>query len=169
MNDLIIRPYQPVDLEVCRNLWFELTDHHRKIYDDPTIGGDNPGLFFDQHLSRVGADKLWVAEYQDKVVGLTALIYQGEEAEIEPLIVASNYRDKGIGRALLNYAVEQAKKLEVRYLSIRPVARNEEAIAFFYQSGFYLLGHIEMFMDLKPFKPDAWKSKVKLFGHHFGY
>ena len=169
MKGIIIRQYQPPDLNDCRKLWAELTEKHRAIYDDPTIGGDNPGLFFDQHLKRVGPDKLWVAECQGKVVGLTGLIYDGEEAEIEPLIVTADFRNKGIGRALLNHAVEQAKKLEVRYLNIRPVARNEEAIAFFYQSGFHLLGHIEMFMDLKPFKPDAWKSGVKLFGHKFKY
>ena len=169
MDDIIIRQYQQSDLNDCRRLWAELTEKHRAIYDDPTIGGDNPGIFFDQHLKRVGPDKLWVAEYQRKVVALTGLIYDGEEAEIEPLIVTADFRNKGIGRALLNHAVEQAKKLEVRYLSIKPVARNEEAIAFFYKSDFHLLGHIEMFMDLKSSKPDAWKSGIKLFGHKFKY
>ncbi len=169
MNDIKIRSYQQSDLEVCHNLWLELTIKHREIYDDPTIGGESPGLYFDKLLAQVGPERLWVAEFEEKVVGLTGLILNGQEAEVEPLIITPIYRGKGIGRALLNYAIEQAKKLDVRYLSVRPVARNEEAIAFFYQSGFRLLGHIEMFMDLKAVKPDAWKSGIKLFGHKFKF
>ena len=169
MNDIKIRSYQPSDLNAGRNLWKELTEHHQKIYNDPTIGGDNPGLYFDKLLAQVGPERLWVAEDKGDVIGLTGLILNGPEAEVEPLIVTPNYRGKGIGRALLNHAIEQAKKLEVHYLSVRPVARNVEAISFFYESGFGLLGHIEMFMDLKPSKPDAWKSELILFGHKFKF
>jgi hypothetical protein len=30
----------------------ELTDHHRWIYHDPSIGGDDPGTGFDDYLVR---------------------------------------------------------------------------------------------------------------------
>jgi hypothetical protein len=30
-----------------------MTERHRVICEDPTIGGENPGLDFDDHLSRV--------------------------------------------------------------------------------------------------------------------
>ena len=49
-----IRKYGPSDIEPCRALWSEMTQHHRDIYDDPSIGGDNPGLEFDNHLQKVG-------------------------------------------------------------------------------------------------------------------
>ena len=29
----------------------ELTDHHRQIYDDPSIGADDPGTGFDDYLA----------------------------------------------------------------------------------------------------------------------
>ena len=169
MSEIKIRQYQPSDLNDCQKLWAELTEKHREIYDDPTIGGENPGLYFDKLLAQVSLERLWVAECEGRVVGLTGLILNEQEAEVEPLIVTPAFRCKGIGRALLKYAIEQAKKLEVRYLSVRPVARNEDAISFFYKSGFRLLGHIEMFMDLKPAKSNAWKSGIKLFKHNFGY
>lgn len=110
-----------------------------------------------------------MADFEEKVVGLTGLILNGQEAEIEPLIVLPKQLSKGIGRALLNHSIEQAKKLDVRYISFRPVARYEEAISFFYKSGFRLLGHIERFVDLKLAKPDTWKSGILLFQHNFGY
>jgi hypothetical protein len=62
MAEVAIRPYRPTDLEACRALWVELVQRHREIYQDPSIGGDDPGLYFDRHLAQVGAERIWVAE-----------------------------------------------------------------------------------------------------------
>jgi len=167
--NLIIRQYQSSDLNACRELWQELTEYHRKIYNDPSIGGEHPELYFDEHLKKVGTEKIWVAEYESKVVGFTGLIVEGEEAEVEPLIVLHEYRNKGIGKALTDYCIEQAKKLNIRYLSVKPVARNESAIKYFYNAGFWSLGHIEMFMELPKQNPNKWKSGLKFQGRKFDY
>jgi len=87
-NGLTIRKYQTSDLKQCRSLWRELTEWHREIYEDPTIGGVHPEEYFDKHLSKVGSDKLWVATVDSRVVGLTGLIIKENEAEVEPLIVS---------------------------------------------------------------------------------
>ena len=168
MSDFTIRPYRPSDLDRCRALWTELTQHHRDIYDDPTIGGDAPGLYFDEHLARVGPERIWVAE-RDEVVGLVGLIVNGKEAEVEPVVVATAHRGRGIGQALLKRVVKEARELGVRYLSVKPVARNAEAIAFFFDAGLSILGHVEMFTDLRSPAPRAWKSGVELFGRTFEY
>ena len=94
---------------------------------------------------------------------------KGQEAEVEPIVVSSKYRGKGIGKALLNHTIEEAKRLEVLCLSISPVARNEEAISFFYNSGFRTLGHIDLFMWLGPPVPGAWKPGPQFFGKSFDY
>ena len=169
MGDVTIRQYDLSDLEVCRALWVELTQRHREIYNDPTIGGDSPGLYFDKHLAQIGSKRLWVAERRGKVVGFVGLMVDGQEAEVEPIVVGSTHRGEGIGRALLNRSVEEAKRLEVRYLSVKPVARNLEAISFYYDFGFRTLGEIEMFMDLGTPAPGTWKPGPKLFGHRFQY
>jgi len=65
--------------------------------------------------------------------------------------------------------VEEAKELGVRYLSVKPVARNVEAISFYYDFGFQTLGEIEMFMDLKAPASGSWKPGPELFGHSFKY
>jgi GNAT superfamily N-acetyltransferase len=169
MSNVVIRKYDPSDLEQCRALWVELTQRHRELYHDPTIGGDNPGLYFDKHLGRVGPEHIWVAEHDGEVVGLVGLIMGDREAEVEPIVVATTHRGKEIGRALLNHALEEARKLGVRYLSVRPVARNVEAISFCYDFGFRTLGGIEMFMELEAQAPGTWKPGPKLFGHSFQY
>ena len=169
MNDFTIRPYTPSDLAQCRVLWAELTQHHRDIYGDPSIGGATPGLYFDTHLARVGPERIWVAEQDGRIIGLTGLIVEGQEAEVEPLVVASASRRQGIGRALVKHVQEEAKRLQVRTLSVRPVARNADAISFFHASGFGVLGHIELFMDLEDRTASPWKSGLALLGRLFQY
>ena len=97
-----IRRYASRDLGRCRELWVELTQHHRDIYGDPSIGGVDPGLFFDKHLARVGPERIWVVEVNGEVVGLVGLIVDdrdGDErvAVVEPLVVASSHQNKGLG------------------------------------------------------------------------
>jgi len=91
----------------------------------------------------------------------------GQEAEIEPAIVSSRWRGAGVGRALVVRAVEEARKLGVLCLGVKPVARNEDAIAFFHALGFRTLGHIHLFQWLGPPMPGQWKPGPTLFGRHF--
>lgn len=169
MASMKIRQYRSSDLDRCRSLWAEMTQRHRDIYDDQTIGGDDPGLEFDGHLERVGPERVWVAVVDEDVVGLTSLIQDGAEAEVEPVVVSSGQRGGGVGHALVNHVIEEAKKLGVLCLGAKPVARNEEAISFFYDAGFRTLGHIHLFMWLGDSTPDMWKPGPELFGKHFDY
>lgn len=164
-----IRGYRSSDLEGCRSLWSEMVQRHRDIYDDPSIGGDDPGLEFDMHLDRVGPERTWLAVSDEEIVGLVSLIQDGEQAEVEPIVVSSQHRDSGIGRKLLNHVIKQAEELGVLCLYAKPVARNEDAISFFYNAGFDIMGHIQLFMWLGPSMPDQWKPGPTLFGKHFKY
>ncbi|MFQ5507099.1 MAG: GNAT family N-acetyltransferase [Planctomycetota bacterium] len=164
-----IRGYRSSDLERCRSLWAELTQRHRNIYEDPSIGGDDPGKEFDRHFARVGPERIWVAEDGDQVLGFVSLIVEGKEAEIEPIIVGSRHRSGGIGRRLLDHAIAEAKRLEVLCLNVRPVARNREALSFFHEAGFRTLGHVQLFRWLGPATPGQWKEGPELLGMHFDY
>jgi glycine/serine hydroxymethyltransferase len=46
-----IREYRDADYEACRSLWAELTEHHRLIYGDPSIGGNDPCAGIDEYLA----------------------------------------------------------------------------------------------------------------------
>jgi len=144
-----IRPYDSSDLQACRDLWVELTAHHRHIYGVDTIGGDDPGAQFDEHLLAVGPEMIWVAERESRVVGLTGLIVDGTSAEVEPVVVTEGERGRGIGRALVQQVIQEAAAIGVSLLSVRPVGRNTAALRFFREAGFDVLGHIEAFMDLE--------------------
>jgi ribosomal protein S18 acetylase RimI-like enzyme len=161
-----IRNYVEADREQCRGLWRELAEWHGEIYQDPTIGGEHPEHSFDKHLLKVGADRLWVAVYRAKVVGFAGLIVDGDEAEIEPIVVSKSYRGKGAGTQLIETVVSKAKEMKLRHLNISPVARNLQAIDFYYKLGFVNIGKIEMFMDLTG---KTWKSGFKLQGKDYSY
>lgn len=153
-----VRTYLPNDLGACRELWVELVERHRLIYEDPTIGGENPGQEFDDHLARAGAEHLWVAVVDGRVVGLTGLLLSGEEGEIEPVIVTATLRSGGIGALLVAEARACARATGVRFLNVSPVARNVEAISFFVREGFDTVGHINLFQDLGGEPPRSWRD-----------
>lgn len=143
-----------------------MTEWHREIYGDPTIGGDRPEQYFDAHLAKVGPDHLWVAVYDFRVVGLIGLIEKGVEGEIEPIIVARDCRGRGIGGRLLETTVEAARNRGIKILEISPVARNTKTIGWLYEHGFRTLGQLELFIDLTGHR---WKRGPKLFGHQFDF
>ena len=167
--DVLVRPYAEEDYPACRSLWAELTEHHRRLYGDPSIGGDDPGGGLDDYLAtpeRVGS---WVAEVQGSVVGLTGLFDRGASGEVEPVVVTEAMRDGGVGRQLIDRVVEVAVARGYEYLAIRPVARNISAIRHFHAAGFQALGgHVDLTMDLTA-RRHEWLSGAHLHGLDFEY
>ena len=158
-----IRAYQDADHDACRALWVELTERHRLIYDDPTIGGDDPGAYLDTYLAtpeRVGS---WVAVQEGETVGLTGLFVRGDSAEVEPVVVTERLRGQGIGQALLDAMIDEARSRGLPSLSIRPVARNVEAIALFWRAGFRTMGHLDLFLDLVD-RDYTWRDGLDVHG-----
>ena len=163
----IIRQYTSEDLGSCQALWVELTEWHRHIYQSPGIGGPNPERQFDEHLIRVGPENIWVADVEGQVVGLTGLIPGEDEAELEPIIVSKGYRGLGIGRNLVDTVIEAARINRVRHLTVRPVGRNEQAIKFFHEMGFNVLGQIELFKDFSSEGRQTWQDGEQIAGVNF--
>jgi len=139
------------------------------MYGDPTIGGGDPGQAMEPYLSDEKLRGPWVAEFEGEVVGFTGLLVKGEGAEIEPLVVGARHRSQGIGSILLAHAVQEARRAGVRFLSVRPVARNAAAIAFFVDAGFDLLGHIDLFQDISASSSRQWQSGILIHGKRLRY
>lgn len=167
--DPLIRAYEPADLEACRRLWFELTQRHREIYADPTIGGADPGGYFDVYLAAPGLRGPWVAVVEGVVVGLTGLLPHWGELEIEPVVVSAPYRSRGVGTALVAHAVAEARATGARDVTVRPVARNVDAIAFFVHAGFTMLGRVDLSLDLSGARADRQRPGLTLHGHELRY
>jgi GNAT superfamily N-acetyltransferase len=166
-SEVIVRGYVEGDYGACRSLWAELTDYHRGIYGDSSIGGDDPGAGFDCYLATSQRMGSWVAESHGRVVGLTGLLDRGTSAEVEPVVVAEAARDQGIGRMLISWVVEEARARGYEYLAIRPEARNVAAVRRFHAAGFRTLGgHIDLTMDLAA-RRQEWLPGASLHGLDF--
>lgn len=111
---------------------------------------------------------MWVACVENEIIGLTGLVGSGEELEIEPIVVKSEYRRKGVGKLLLEYAIKTARMAGAKYIAIKPVMRNSEAIKIFHKVGFQTIGHLELFIDLTG-KSGKWKSGLNVWGQSFQY
>ncbi len=163
-----IRAYRDSDHDACRELWAALTDHHRTIYAAPHIGGDDPGADFDRYLADPKRQASWVAVSGGAVVGLTGLLIDSEEAEVEPVIVHPEHRRRGIGKELVATVVAEAKQRGLGAISIRPVARNAGALAAFRSMGFTTLGHVELFMPLHETTTE-WRAGIEIHGETYDY
>jgi N-acetylglutamate synthase-like GNAT family acetyltransferase len=158
-----IRPFEEQDAAACRGLWAELTRLHRALYDDESIGGDDPGSGFDGYPQRA---QLWVAERKNSVVGFVGLVVHGRRAEIEPVVVSFDARGQGIGRSLVETALESARADGVKQIKARPVARNSSALRFFHRLGFDTLGHVDLLLDLE--RPESyWQAREHLADREF--
>jgi GNAT superfamily N-acetyltransferase len=166
---VVVRDYRPADYSACRMLWAELTEHHRRIYENPSIGGDDPGSGLDGYLATPERVASWVADVDGRVVGLTGLLDRGASGEVEPVVVTSALRRRGIGRLLIERVAAAATARGYEYLAIRPVARNVSAIRRFYDAGFQTLGgHVDLTMDLAS-RRHGWLDGVRLHGLDFRY
>ncbi len=165
-HTVTIRPYQESDYATCRQLWVELTEHHRDIYNSPSIGGDDPGSGFDEYIAHRGWIGSWVAVTGETIVGLSGLLETNSGVEVEPVVVSRTHRGEGVGRLLVETAVDAASTRGHTQVSIRPVGRNAEAIAAFHALGFTNVGHVELFMDLRS-DPPNWIEGIELHGLPF--
>ncbi|MGH3736732.1 MAG: GNAT family N-acetyltransferase [Micromonosporaceae bacterium] len=166
-----IRSYRPTDHAACRGLWAELTEQHRRLYDDPKIGGDDPGAAFEEYLTRLDLSGMWVADHaEDGVVGFAGLVLSEKagEGEVEPVVVSERHRHHGIGRALLGKVAEEAKRRQLSHLTISPMSRNEDAIRCLHSVGYTALSSVTLTLDVAQ-RGHQWRDGVELHGLRFTY
>jgi GNAT superfamily N-acetyltransferase len=183
---VVIRGYRPTDHSACRRLWAELTTEHRRLYPGAppvpaaapaAVDGTGPaaapadtsGAGFEEYLTRLDLSGMWVAQHADEgVVGFIGLILQGRAGAVDPVVVTADLRGQGIGRALLGYVAEQARRRGMRELTISPALRNLEAIRCLYHAGFDAAATVTLALDLAG-RDSQWHDGVDIHGVRFRY
>jgi N-acetylglutamate synthase-like GNAT family acetyltransferase len=137
---VVVRDYRAEDEDACRALFEELVDVHRRLYPDAEIGAA---------FNVEG--RLLVAERAGEVVGFAGMLRHPHSVEIEPIVIAPGQRGNGVGRALVERVVEEARAEEgVTQVYAQPAGRNRDAFAFFNAVGLDVLAYVRLQLDLEP-------------------
>lgn len=88
----------------------------------------------------IDSNQLILAIEYEKVYGMLSLttckLTTGKKALIEDLVVDDSVRGKGIGKMLLNKAIELAKNKELRHIDLTSNPFRKEANALYQKLGF---------------------------------
>lgn len=160
MSPVTVRSYRPSDHSAGRRLYAELVRQQSSMYGGT---GKSDGAEFEEYLTRLDLAGLWVADHADDgVIGLVGLIMRGRAGEVEPVVVTTSHRHKGVGRALLRHVADEAKKRNMTSLTISPSSRNVDAIRSLHAAGYDVVSSIELTMDLDRHAHDWQRDALEL-------
>lgn len=126
-----IEVLNPADFEKCAEIW-------------DIKGQADLAKRFQSEL-RSGSRATWLCRQGGAYVGEISLVFdmkdpdytlKGRRAYVSHLIVKKEARRRGIGTALLDFAVEQARKLSYCELSVGVDLNNEPALKLYTAAGF---------------------------------
>ena len=129
-------------LEECLR---ELAEHHNEV--SVNFRGHYPKKPFRETLESLeeevnsGKSRIAVIEDGDKVQGFCKADISGAEGKIDYLIVLKEYRGKGYGNALMDWAMALFRESGVSRIEVK-VADCNDAAGFYERYGFRMNAHI---------------------------
>jgi len=127
-----LRHFSPAVADVIRELVSQLDSNYQSLSD-----GDIQGIISDENTH------LFVAKLTsnpEKIVGMfTLVVYRipyKKKAWIEDVVVDLKYRRQGIAKKMLGYAIEEAKKNDVKSLNLTSSPTREFANQIYQELGF---------------------------------
>lgn len=137
MRNLIIREARPGDVDAIASLMNDL-------------GYPSTSESMRDRFVRISAHPAYhtlVAEHESSVVGMagleTGLYYEmdGGYARISAFVVASGYRRRGVGGALIRAAERRAREAGADYVFLNSGKHRPDAHRFYEDSGYELTGY----------------------------
>ena len=134
MNDVKLRVYQPADLEAIKKLTIEsfggVTIEENLEAALGTLNGHDWRWRKARHIDEdVAANPsgIFVAEAERRLVGYitTRLDREAGKGRIPNLAVAADFRGRGLGRLLIERALDYFREEELVYAVIETMAQNE--------------------------------------------
>ncbi|URM38799.1 bifunctional helix-turn-helix transcriptional regulator/GNAT family N-acetyltransferase [Flavobacterium anhuiense] len=84
-------------------------------------------------------DRIWMAEYNNKIVGCVAIVHQpNEEAQLRWFLLDSAFRGLGIGKRLLTEAVDFCKEKKFKNVFLLTTNMQDKALRMYKMMGFEL-------------------------------
>lgn len=142
---MTIRAAVPADLEGALRLWRMLQDEHESMEDRIRRSPDAESRWRNDFRGwvRSPAHGIFVGEDEGQLVGLItahpywpAPVYaEREEAYVNELVVLPGWRQRGLGRGLVEAVREWARQRGIAQVRAGVLSANPEALAFWRQVG----------------------------------
>ena len=151
--EVIIRACKATEVDILRQLAFETYDQ--------TFRSMNTAENMDKYLEAAFNRERLQQELSSPKCGFFFMYADGElsgylklaeapeqsdfndpdSIELERIYVRREFQGRGLGKTLINYAVQTARRRGKRYIWLGVWERNAKAIAFYQDMGFVLAGH----------------------------
>jgi Transcriptional regulators len=81
-------------------------------------------------------DRLWIAEHNREIIGCIGIAGHGERAQLRWFLLHPNYRGMGLGKRLLNQAIEFCRDKGYKAVYLDTTEDLEKAIGMYTKAGF---------------------------------
>ena len=132
-NRIFIRPFTPLDIE--RILEIEKSSFTFDAFSEKTF----------ENLYNKCPDLFIVAEIEGLVIGYMIISIFGDKSNVISIAVDPDYRRKGTGRILMEYALEKLKNHSIESVELEVRVTNFAGIKFWNSLGFSSLRFIDKF------------------------
>ena len=130
---MIVRDYTPNDAAAFRDLNLAWVEAFFTVEDEDRAQLEDPNTHI---LDKGGA--ILIAEYEGEAVGTVGLVPGHHEGMLELIKMSarSDIQGKGIGRALMDAAIEKAREMGASQIWLETNTSLEAALALYRKSGF---------------------------------
>lgn len=144
MENIVIRKANITDINAIQELNHKLFELEYKNFDDTLKVGWSLGKDGEEYFtSMINNDIVFVAEYEDKIVGYLAgniceqISYITESfAELDNICINEIYRNMGVGTLLIDEFKKYCKNQNIENIKVTASAKNSKAIQFYLKNGF---------------------------------
>jgi ribosomal protein S18 acetylase RimI-like enzyme len=132
-----IRLAQPQDLPAIERI---VHDAYVKYADRI---GKKPGPMLDDYRARVAEQSVWVMDDGDAVMGLVVLLQEDDHVLLDNVAVDPSSQGRGVGRALMAFAEEEARRRGFREIRLYTHQLMHENVALYPHLGYEETGRGE--------------------------
>ncbi len=140
MKNIMVRNIQESDFAEMLNI-------DQLVFDSSNTPAPMKQRSVEEYAGHYSSDKVFVAEVDNKVAGYigshnpTGLASNSHVLELY-IAVHPDFQGLGVGRALMEHLNSWARQQGFLKISLRVLASNEGAIAFYYSNGFQEQGRL---------------------------
>jgi ribosomal protein S18 acetylase RimI-like enzyme len=140
-----IRKAKPSDLAGIQRLSHALFDYEDQFKHEYNLSWSYEAAGEKYFQKRLKSKKalVFVVEEKDRLIGYTIAFIDNFSyrkpnpiCEIENIFIEDKYRQRGIGKALMEAVRKKAKSRHVKRLRVGAIAQNKSAIKFYHAQGF---------------------------------